>query len=188
MKHFAGIKTCYNDSTIQRRMPMLLPSPSIATVISECPLTSLASLAAICILAVATVSTAVSNPDSFLLNLCDGVSKFITPHKTLAEDLHFTNKSQCIQTYFPRYRCTSASQTVGHAPPRRHENPTLRQEHVEMKRLFKKRTATAGSDVVQSGRPIFDDFFQYLWPYIGNNTANVVFQMVKRLWFIRIDQ
>ncbi|GFU24033.1 hypothetical protein TNCV_3332431 [Trichonephila clavipes] len=51
-----------------------------------------------------------------------------------------------------------------------------------------KRTATAGSDVVQSGRPIFDDFFQHLWPYIGNNTANVIFQMVKRLWLIRIDQ
>ncbi|GFV57768.1 hypothetical protein TNCV_1565761 [Trichonephila clavipes] len=49
-------------------------------------------------------------------------------------------------------------------------------------------TATAGSDVVQSGRPIFDDFFQHLWPYFGNNTANVVFQMVKRLWLIRIDQ
>ncbi|GFX55279.1 adhesion G protein-coupled receptor B2 [Trichonephila clavipes] len=49
-------------------------------------------------------------------------------------------------------------------------------------------TATAGSDVVQSGRPIFDDFFQHLWPYIGNNTANVVFQMVKRLCLIRIDQ
>ncbi|GFX48882.1 hypothetical protein TNCV_902641 [Trichonephila clavipes] len=49
-------------------------------------------------------------------------------------------------------------------------------------------TATAGSDVVQSGRPIFDDFFQHLWPYIGNNTANVVFQMVKRLWLMRIDQ
>ncbi|GFS60043.1 hypothetical protein TNCV_2832741 [Trichonephila clavipes] len=52
----------------------------------------------------------------------------------------------------------------------------------------KHRTATAGSDVVQSGRPIFDDFFQHLWPYIGDNTANVVFQMVKRLWLIRIDQ
>ncbi|GFX04060.1 hypothetical protein TNCV_3972091 [Trichonephila clavipes] len=50
------------------------------------------------------------------------------------------------------------------------------------------RTATAGSDVVQSGRPIFDDFFQHLWPYISNNTANVVFQMVKPLWLIRIDQ
>ncbi|GFX65109.1 hypothetical protein TNCV_452471 [Trichonephila clavipes] len=50
------------------------------------------------------------------------------------------------------------------------------------------RSATAGSDVVQSGRPIFDDFFQHLWPYIGNNTANVVFQMVKRLWLIHIDQ
>ncbi|GFY06046.1 uncharacterized protein TNCV_3863501 [Trichonephila clavipes] len=50
-------------------------------------------------------------------------------------------------------------------------------------------TATAGSDVVQSGRPIFDDFFQHLWPYIiGNNTANVAFKMVKRLWLIRIDQ
>ncbi|GFW75966.1 hypothetical protein TNCV_351511, partial [Trichonephila clavipes] len=33
----------------------------------------------------------------------------------------------------------------------------------------------------------FDDFFQHLWPYIGNNTANVVFQIVKRLWLIRID-
>ncbi|GFW94692.1 hypothetical protein TNCV_4247321 [Trichonephila clavipes] len=50
------------------------------------------------------------------------------------------------------------------------------------------RTDTAGSDVVQSGRPIFDDFFQHLWPYIGNNTANVVFQMVRRLWLARIDQ
>ncbi|GFU92282.1 uncharacterized protein TNCV_1338631 [Trichonephila clavipes] len=38
---------------------------------------------------------------------------------------------------------------------------------------FWHRTATAGSDVVQSGRPIFDDFFQHLWPHIGNNTANV---------------
>ncbi|GFV15172.1 putative RNA-directed DNA polymerase from transposon X-element [Trichonephila clavipes] len=51
-----------------------------------------------------------------------------------------------------------------------------------------KRTATAGSEVVQSGRPIFDDFFQHLWPYISNNTANIVFQMVKRSWLIRIDQ
>ncbi|GFY10357.1 protein CDV3-like protein [Trichonephila clavipes] len=49
------------------------------------------------------------------------------------------------------------------------------------------RTATAGSDVVQSGHPIFDDFFQHLWPYIGNNTANVVFQMVEHLWLMRID-
>ncbi|GFU65784.1 hypothetical protein TNCV_5059181 [Trichonephila clavipes] len=45
-----------------------------------------------------------------------------------------------------------------------------------------------GSDVVQSERPIFDDFFQHLWPNIDNNTADVVFQMVKRLWLIRIDQ
>ncbi|GFV08151.1 hypothetical protein TNCV_4786961 [Trichonephila clavipes] len=49
-------------------------------------------------------------------------------------------------------------------------------------------TATAGSDVVQTGRPIFDYFFQHLWPYIGSNTANVAFQMVKCLWLIRIDQ
>ncbi|GFV41870.1 hypothetical protein TNCV_2958861 [Trichonephila clavipes] len=49
-------------------------------------------------------------------------------------------------------------------------------------------TATAGSDGVQSERPIFDDFFQDLWPYVGNNTASVVFQIVKRLWVIRIDQ
>ncbi|GFU48389.1 hypothetical protein TNCV_3342801 [Trichonephila clavipes] len=56
------------------------------------------------------------------------------------------------------------------------------------RRLRPRKTATAGSDVVQSGRPIFDDFFQHLGPYIGNNTANVVFQMVKRLWLIRIDQ
>ncbi|GFX82139.1 hypothetical protein TNCV_2707691 [Trichonephila clavipes] len=51
-----------------------------------------------------------------------------------------------------------------------------------------RKTATAGWDVVQSGRPIFDDFFQHLWPYIGHNTVNVVFQMVKRLWLIRKDQ
>ncbi|GFU95659.1 hypothetical protein TNCV_3185261 [Trichonephila clavipes] len=57
-----------------------------------------------------------------------------------------------------------------------------------MPEIIFKMTATAGLDVVQSGRPIFDDFFQHLWPYIGNNTANVVFQMVKRLWLIRIDQ
>ncbi|GFX43439.1 hypothetical protein TNCV_4874591 [Trichonephila clavipes] len=63
-------------------------------------------------------------------------------------------------------------------------NKTLSSKSYQRRR----RTATAGSDVVQSGRPIFDDFFQHLWPYIGNNTANVVFQMVKRLWLIRIDQ
>ncbi|GFW23840.1 hypothetical protein TNCV_945251 [Trichonephila clavipes] len=63
---------------------------------------------------------------------------------------------------------------------------TARERH--LKKGKARETATAGSDVVQSGRPIFDDFFQHLWPYIGNNTANVVFQMVKRLWLIRIDQ
>ncbi|GFW82589.1 hypothetical protein TNCV_3491611 [Trichonephila clavipes] len=57
-----------------------------------------------------------------------------------------------------------------------------------MPEIILKMTATAGSDVVQSGRPTFDDFFQHLWPSIGNNTANVVFQMGKRLWLIRIDQ
>ncbi|GFT77809.1 hypothetical protein TNCV_4387881 [Trichonephila clavipes] len=59
---------------------------------------------------------------------------------------------------------------------------------IEVANLVVGGTATAGSDVVQSGRPIFDDFFQHLWPYIGNDTANVVFQMVKRLWLIHIDQ
>ncbi|GFW48485.1 hypothetical protein TNCV_1110441 [Trichonephila clavipes] len=58
----------------------------------------------------------------------------------------------------------------------------------DLRGLIIKGTDTAGSDVVQSGRPIFDDFLQHLWPYIGNNTANVVFQIVKRLWLIRIDQ
>ncbi|GFV27920.1 ATP-dependent DNA helicase [Trichonephila clavipes] len=41
-------------------------------------------------------------------------------------------------------------------------------------------TVMAGSDVVQSGRPIFDDFFQHLRPYIGKNTVNGVFQMIKQ--------
>ncbi|GFV31771.1 hypothetical protein TNCV_720951 [Trichonephila clavipes] len=58
-------------------------------------------------------------------------------------------------------------------------------KHSESRRSLK--TATAGSDVVQSGSLLFDDFFQHLYPYIGNNTANVVFQIVKRLWLIRID-
>ncbi|GFT00935.1 transposable element Tcb2 transposase [Trichonephila clavipes] len=74
------------------------------------------------------------------------------------------------------------------------ENWTSRLDYIRASRgspmpeIIFKMTATAGSDVVQSGRPIFDDFSQHLWPYIGNNTANVVFQMVKRLWLIRIDQ
>ncbi|GFT53442.1 hypothetical protein TNCV_3324321 [Trichonephila clavipes] len=62
---------------------------------------------------------------------------------------------------------------------------------ISLRQLYEEQglvTATPGSDVVQSGRPIFDDFFQHLWPYIGKNTANVVFQMVKRLWLIRLDQ
>ncbi|GFT02855.1 dystroglycan [Trichonephila clavipes] len=74
------------------------------------------------------------------------------------------------------------------------ENWTSRLDYIRASRgspmpeIIFKMTATAGSNVVQSGRPIFDDFFQHLWPYIGNNTANAVFQMVKRLWLIRIDQ
>ncbi|GFX97219.1 hypothetical protein TNCV_557091 [Trichonephila clavipes] len=78
---------------------------------------------------------------------------------------------------------------------RRNAHPRVKEYYRKLMSLsprrrafFKYRTATAGSDVVQSGRPIFDDFFQHFWPYIGNNTANVVFQMVKRLWLIRIDQ
>ncbi|GFT59387.1 hypothetical protein TNCV_3180171 [Trichonephila clavipes] len=50
-------------------------------------------------------------------------------------------------------------------------------------------TATAGSDVVQSGRQ-----FSMTFPtFCGRISAikgctNIVFQMVKRLWLIRIDQ
>ncbi|GFY00590.1 hypothetical protein TNCV_2139851 [Trichonephila clavipes] len=74
------------------------------------------------------------------------------------------------------------------------ENWTSRLDYIRashgspMPEIIFEMTATADSDVVQSRRPIFDDFFQHLWPYIGNNTANVVFQMVKRLWLIRIDK
>ncbi|GFT42535.1 putative LOC100569746 [Trichonephila clavipes] len=74
------------------------------------------------------------------------------------------------------------------------ENWTSRLDYIRASRgspvpeIIFKMTATPASDVVQSGRPVFDDFFQHLWPYIGNNTANVVFQMVKCLWLIRIDQ
>ncbi|GFW86316.1 hypothetical protein TNCV_4331001 [Trichonephila clavipes] len=74
------------------------------------------------------------------------------------------------------------------------ENWTSRLDYIRasrgnhMPKIMFKMTATAGLDVVKSGRPIFDHFFQHLWPYIGNNTANVVFQMAKRLWLIRIDQ
>ncbi|GFV10423.1 hypothetical protein TNCV_1950741 [Trichonephila clavipes] len=78
--------------------------------------------------------------------------------------LHNLNHSQVMKTI------------PGLEPPLLTSTPHQREEH------------RTGSDVVQSGRPIFDDFFQHLWPYIGNNTANVVFQMVKRLWLIRIDQ
>ncbi|GFV24502.1 hypothetical protein TNCV_813861 [Trichonephila clavipes] len=69
-----------------------------------------------------------------------------------------------------------------------HRNLRFQRERYRHGSTTVKKTATAGSDVVQSGRPRFDDFFQHLWPYIGNNTANVIFQMVKRLWLIRIDQ
>ncbi|GFU99113.1 hypothetical protein TNCV_1228271 [Trichonephila clavipes] len=68
------------------------------------------------------------------------------------------------------------------------DSSQLALEPLYSKGCFFERTATAGSDVVQSRRPIFDDFLQNLWPYIGNNTVNVVFQMVKRLWLIRKDQ
>ncbi|GFU70675.1 hypothetical protein TNCV_3292301 [Trichonephila clavipes] len=61
------------------------------------------------------------------------------------------------------------------------QNRTMELSHASPDSRKLKLTATAGSDVVKSERPIFDDFFQHLWPYIGNNTANVVFQMVKSL-------
>ncbi|GFU94147.1 DUF4817 domain-containing protein [Trichonephila clavipes] len=73
------------------------------------------------------------------------------------------------------------------------ENWTSRLNYIRASRgshmpeIIFKMTATAGSDVVQSGRPIFHDFSQHLWPYIGNTTANVVFQMVKRSRFSQFN-
>ncbi|GFY00773.1 hypothetical protein TNCV_2141651 [Trichonephila clavipes] len=66
--------------------------------------------------------------------------------------------------------------------------PSTSKAGVHQKKVMLCWTATAGSDEVQSGSPIFDDFFQHLWLYIGNDTANVVFQIVKRLCLILIDQ
>ncbi|GFS94249.1 hypothetical protein TNCV_2013351 [Trichonephila clavipes] len=43
------------------------------------------------------------------------------------------------------------------------------QEQRDALRQDAKKTAMADSDVDQSGCPIFDDIFQHLWPYIGNN-------------------
>ncbi|GFU70101.1 putative RNA-directed DNA polymerase from transposon BS [Trichonephila clavipes] len=111
--------------------------------------------------------------------------------------LQCRRKEQAILTRFRShhlrtltFRDGNSQLVLGVLPARHLQNTFLTawgfQNKIFMKTL--KWTATAGSDVVQSGRPIFDDFFQHLWPYIGNNTANVVFQMVKRLWLIRIDQ
>ncbi|GFV36330.1 hypothetical protein TNCV_2233771 [Trichonephila clavipes] len=80
--------------------------------------------------------------------------------------------------------CKTPSSNMGVRAIRRRPVPSI----VALKDPHSTRTDRVGSDVVQSGRPIFNDFFQHLWPYIGKNTANVVFQMVKRLWLIRIDQ
>lgn len=49
-------------------------------------------------------------------------------------------------------------------------------------------TIMAGSDKVQSGGPLEDEIIQHLWPYIGNNMAYVVFQMVKLSKLMSIDQ
>ncbi|GFU85898.1 hypothetical protein TNCV_2037291 [Trichonephila clavipes] len=85
-------------------------------------------------------------------------------------------KTTTFSMYFPRRFKSLSTQSYSNV------------HFLEGEKICRRRTATAGSDVVQSGRPIFDDFFQHLWPYIGDNTANVVFQMVQRLWLIRIDQ
>ncbi|GFU66155.1 hypothetical protein TNCV_2858281 [Trichonephila clavipes] len=90
--------------------------------------------------------------------------------------------------FWPRKLSSYGHELVTEVSQVRALKPLETQRSVDDGREYINRTATAGSDVVQSGRPIFDDFFQHLWPYIGNNTANVVFQMVKRLWLIRIDQ
>ncbi|GFS72239.1 hypothetical protein TNCV_2442721 [Trichonephila clavipes] len=70
-------------------MSMLLPSTINSNRYIRMSADIFVFLAAICLLTVATVSRVVSNPDDFLLNLCDGVGKFLTPLKTLAEA--FTN-------------------------------------------------------------------------------------------------
>ncbi|GFS77224.1 hypothetical protein TNCV_3758131 [Trichonephila clavipes] len=96
-------------------------------------------------------------------------------HPMQCRDLGVQLHSTCSTAHFAMYNCSLGKFKFELAS--RHK---LRIRHVW------NGTATAGSDVVQSGRPIFDDIFQHLWPYIGNNMANDV--MVKRLWLIRIDQ
>ncbi|GFV12935.1 adhesion G protein-coupled receptor B2 [Trichonephila clavipes] len=121
--------------------------------------------------------------------------------RVLQQKLRETLKSQCFQAYAQ----TNYSKSQKFKEPPKETCTLIVKEGLRTKEIFFGKvkitalidsgstdfwhmTATAGSDVVQSGRPIFDDFFQHLWPYISNNTANVVFQMVKRLWLIRIDQ
>lgn len=41
--------------------------------------------------------------------------------------------------------------------------------------------ATVGSNEMQSGSLNFEHFIKQPWPYIGNNTANIYFQVVQRL-------
>ncbi|GFX58273.1 hypothetical protein TNCV_4050311 [Trichonephila clavipes] len=91
--------------------------------------------------------------------------------------------SESVSFLRPRHRLLAVA-SLGRHP----RNRSIRVWFTRYPRTALHMTAMAGSDVVQSGRPIFDDFFQHLWPYIGNNTANVFFLMVKRLWLIRIDQ
>ncbi|GFV51322.1 hypothetical protein TNCV_3615201 [Trichonephila clavipes] len=49
-------------------------------------------------------------------------------------------------------------------------------------------TATAGSNVVQSGRPIFDDFSNICGRLSAITRRMLSSKRVKRLWLIRIDQ
>ncbi|GFU06938.1 hypothetical protein TNCV_3456101 [Trichonephila clavipes] len=129
-------------------------------------------------------------------NMCNGrdMGTLIRLDTTLTGDRYKRYLPRLTPTYLwtalsPAYLCgqlpPALLQTLMESMPRHVE--TLLRPRVGPYTILG-RTATAGSDVVQSGRPIFDDFFQHLWSYIGNNTANVVFQMVKRLWLIRIDQ
>ncbi|GFU61483.1 hypothetical protein TNCV_2287801 [Trichonephila clavipes] len=102
--------------------------------------------------------------------------------------MHCVNSLNSLPIHHTGYRKLAATSL-----PERGGDFSLKAQEFRFLKIFDKehglaRTATADSDVVQSGRPIFDDFFQHLWPYIANNTANVVFQRVKHLWLIRIDQ
>ncbi|GFW82740.1 hypothetical protein TNCV_3493101 [Trichonephila clavipes] len=119
---------------------------------------------------------------SEMRNIMESVRSYLDEHSNGVEALN----NYCIQTWETFMVCYIRQVIADKKKKKKKKTGELLS--IAYFKYLNRWTATAGSDVVQSGRPIFDDFFQHLWPYIGNNTANVVFQMVKRLWLIRIDQ